>query len=73
MVRPDASEAAWREMEGGGEGGREGRAERWRGGGGGREGGRKAGTLEGTKVRYSAGMIWSVSMLSRATKAFPLY
>lgn len=30
-------------------------------------------TFEGTSVRYSAGMIWSVSMLSFTTKHFPVY
>jgi len=30
-------------------------------------------TFDGTRVRYSAGMIWSVSMLSLTTKHFPVY
>lgn len=30
-------------------------------------------TLDGTRVKYSAGMIWSVSMLSFTTKQAPVY
>lgn len=30
-------------------------------------------TFDGTKVKYEAGMIWSVSMLSFVTKHFPRY
>ncbi len=30
-------------------------------------------TLDGTSVRYSAGMIWSVSMLSLVTNTLPVY